>query len=48
MLKKQPWVHNFKLAKLQQCLTEAGFEEFEYKFDGPIVITFSVKKSDSN
>jgi ubiquinone/menaquinone biosynthesis C-methylase UbiE/uncharacterized protein YbaR (Trm112 family) len=46
MLKRQPWVHNFKLVELQQYLTEAGFEGFQYKFDGPIVITFSVKKAE--
>ena len=45
MLKKQPWVHNFKLAELQHCLIEAGFEGFQYKLDGPIVITFSTHKA---
>jgi ubiquinone/menaquinone biosynthesis C-methylase UbiE/uncharacterized protein YbaR (Trm112 family) len=48
MLKKQTWVQNFKLAELQQCLTEAGFERFQWKLDGPIVITFSAHKASSN
>jgi ubiquinone/menaquinone biosynthesis C-methylase UbiE/uncharacterized protein YbaR (Trm112 family) len=48
MLKKQTWVHNFKLAELQQYLTEAGFEGFQWKLDGPIVITFSAHKTPSN
>jgi ubiquinone/menaquinone biosynthesis C-methylase UbiE/uncharacterized protein YbaR (Trm112 family) len=48
MLKKQPWVHNFKLEELQQYLAEAGFEGFQYKFDGPIVITFITNKAGSN
>jgi hypothetical protein len=47
-LKKQTWVQNFKLAELQQCLTEAGFEGFQWKLDGPIVITFTAHKASSN
>jgi len=44
MLKKQPWVHNFKLDELQKYLAEAGFEKFKYEQDGPIVIYFSAIK----
>ena len=48
MLKKQTWVHNFTLAELEQCLGEAGFGEFQWKLDGPIVITFTAHKASSN
>ena len=48
MLKKQTWVHNFTLAELQQCITEAGFKGFQWSLDGPIVITFSAYKAGSN
>lgn len=44
-LKKRPWVHNFGFSELQQCFADSGFEGFESKLDGPIVITFSVRKS---
>jgi SAM-dependent methyltransferase len=45
MLKKQSWVHNFKIDELQQYLSEAGFEGFRWKLDGPIVIFFSAYKA---
>jgi hypothetical protein len=48
MLKKQTWVHNFTLVELEQCLGEAGFEGFQWKLDGPIVITFTAHKASSN
>jgi len=48
MLKKQTWVHNFKVAELQQCLGQAGFEGFQWKLDGPIVITFTAHKTGSD
>ena len=48
MLKKQTWVHDFTLAGLEQCLGEAGFEGFQWKLDGPIVITFTAHKDSSN
>ena len=48
LLKKQPWVHNFELVELQQCLTEAGFQGFQWKLDGPIVITFCARKAGSD
>jgi SAM-dependent methyltransferase len=39
--------HVFKLPELQQYVTEAGFEGFQSKFDGP-VITFSTRKAVSS
>ncbi len=43
-LQKQSWLHTFALGKLQQDLTEAGFEEFKPTLDG-IVLTFSAHKA---
>jgi SAM-dependent methyltransferase len=43
-VQKRSWLHTFELAKLQQYLTEAGFEEFRPKVDG-IVLTFSARKA---
>ncbi len=48
LLKKQSWVHNFELVELQQYLTEAGFQGFRWKLDGPIVITFCARKAVSD
>lgn len=45
MLKKQPWVHNFKIDELKQYITEAGFKGFQSKLDEPIVITFTAYKT---
>lgn len=44
-LKNKDWVHNFELDKLINYFIEAGFERFQYQLDGPIVITFTVRKS---
>jgi ubiquinone/menaquinone biosynthesis C-methylase UbiE len=41
---RQSWLHTFELVKLQQYLTEAGFEEFRPELDG-IVLTFSARKA---
>jgi ubiquinone/menaquinone biosynthesis C-methylase UbiE len=46
-LQKQSWLHTFELGKLQQDLTEAGFEEFQPTLDG-IVLTFSARKAKSS
>ncbi len=43
-LQKQSWLHTFELGKLQQDLTESGFEEFQPTLDG-IVLTFSARKA---
>jgi len=43
-LQKQSWLHTFELGRLQQDLTEAGFEEFQPTLDG-IVLTFSAHKA---
>ncbi len=43
-VQKRPWIHTFELPKLQQYLTEAGFEEFRPKLDG-IVLSFSARKA---
>jgi SAM-dependent methyltransferase len=44
LLQKRSWLHTFELGKLQQCLTEAGFDGFQPKLDG-IVLAFSARKS---
>jgi SAM-dependent methyltransferase len=44
-LKKQSWVHNFKLEELQEQFSKTGFRDFQWNLDGPIVITFKVSKS---
>ena len=44
LMQKRSWLHTFELAKLQQYLTEAGFEEFRPELDG-IVLTFSALKA---
>jgi ubiquinone/menaquinone biosynthesis C-methylase UbiE len=43
-VQKRSWLHTFELVKLQQDLTEAGFEEFRPYLDG-IVLTFSARKA---
>jgi SAM-dependent methyltransferase len=43
-MQKRSWLHTFDLARLQQSLTEAGFEEFRPELDG-IVLTFSARKA---
>src|SRR5271157_3287671 len=43
-MQKQSWLHTFELGKLQQDLTESGFEEFRPALDG-IVLTFSARKA---
>ncbi|MGA2367124.1 MAG: class I SAM-dependent methyltransferase [Dehalococcoidia bacterium] len=43
-VQKNSWIHTFELVKLQQYLTEAGFEEFRPEVDG-IVLTFSARKA---
>jgi SAM-dependent methyltransferase len=45
VLKKKNWVHNFEFDELKKYFIDAGFEEFQFQLDGPIVITFSVRKS---
>ena len=47
IMQKRSWLHTFELVKLQQYLTEAGFERFRYELDG-IVLTFSALKTTSN
>jgi hypothetical protein len=43
-MQKRSWLHTFELVKLQQYLTEAGFEEFRPELDG-IALTFSARKA---
>jgi ubiquinone/menaquinone biosynthesis C-methylase UbiE len=43
LVQKRSWLHTFELSKLQQSLTEAGFEGFRPELDG-IVLTFSARK----
>jgi hypothetical protein len=43
-MQKRSWLHTFDLARLQQSLTEAGFEGFRPELDG-IVLTFSARKA---
>jgi ubiquinone/menaquinone biosynthesis C-methylase UbiE len=43
-MQKRSWLHTFELVKLQQYLTEAGFEEFRPELDG-VVLTFSARKA---
>ena len=43
-MQKRSWLHTFQLPKLQQDLTEAGFQDFQPKLDG-IVLTFSARKA---
>jgi ubiquinone/menaquinone biosynthesis C-methylase UbiE len=43
-MQKRSWLHTFELDKLQQYLTEAGFEGFRPELDG-IVLTFSARKT---
>jgi ubiquinone/menaquinone biosynthesis C-methylase UbiE len=43
-MQKRSWLHTFDLDRLQQSLTEAGFEEFQPELDG-IVLTFSARKA---
>lgn len=44
VLKRQTWVHNFKLNELEDQFIIAGFKDFKWNLDGPIVITFKVIK----
>ncbi len=44
-LKKQTWTRDFNLDELRRYTADAGFEGFQFQLDGPIVITFSVRKA---